>query len=502
MRRTRVGTPWTRWLVCAVLVLLLFYFHPSYSGIRSSRHLAPVPQQDLAYLQQVLKDHGVGPQINYAARHIQYRDTADERLALTEIDQPLFPNPAVQLNLDQATTLPPTLPPIEVPITNSPTPDRVDASSLIFGVSTTFSRFNDEAAGPVKEWARWLTDGKGNSNGATLVLCLHEATEDQFAAARSKLAEVGIDATVQASDSSLDMPGRYLALVPALYNHSSRTTRKYFALIDDDTFFPSISALVSTLSKYNPTKPYYIGAFTERVDWIMDHKVPMAYGGGGVFLTAPLAKDLVDLAPTCLKKDEGSGKYLEWGEQGDLLLYNCLHNHTETTLTFMPQLHQMDQWGDSSGFYESGQLPLSLHHYKSWHHLAPERVHLVADACGLDCVLQRFQFKDNWIISNGYSVAEYPQGINFDIMQMEGTFDNGFGKDGREDVSLSYSFGPLRKSLARTGRKRSWELLDAKSDGGGRVTQVYVKKRDDERWLAPGESKPENDEVVVLVWRP
>ena len=126
-------------------------------------------------------------------------------------------------------------------------------------------------------------------------------------------------------------------------------------------------------------------------------------------------------------------------------------------------------------------------------------MHVVADACGEDCVLQRFQFKENYIISNGYSVAEYPQGIDFDPLQAEDTFENNAPI---HDVDRAYSMGAHRPTLARTGKKRSWELLDARSEGTGIVRQVYIKHRSDTRWYAKDEKPSGDDSVLVLLWSP
>jgi hypothetical protein len=229
----------------------------------------------------------------------------------------------------------------------------------------------------------------------------------------------------------------------------------------------------------------------------------MAYGGGGIFLTAPVLQQVAEELP-CLEKQD-NGNYVLDANQGDRLLFNCLHKYTEITLTYLPSLHQEDQFGDPSGFYESGQLPLSLHHFKSWHYVRPAQIHTVADACGEACVLQRFQFADDYIISNGYSVAHYPDGIDFDPLLMEGTFDDGnkekeppeFG-----EVVFVYSFGMLRKSLNNTGKKKQWELLGSKKEGDGRVKQVYLKRRGDVRWRAEEEKAPARDSVIVLTWIP
>jgi hypothetical protein len=130
-------------------------------------------------------------------------------------------------------------------------------------------------------------------------------------------------------------------------------------------------------------------------------------------------------------------------------------------------------------------------------------MHIVADACGEDCVLQRFQFNDDFIISNGYSISEYPEGIDFDPLQVEGTFNYGDDTDPEfGEVVFSYSFGQLRKSLNKTGKKRQWALLSARKEGDGRVKQIYLKRRGDDRWRREGEDGPERDSIVVLTWIP
>ncbi|KAG0650265.1 hypothetical protein D0Z07_3254 [Hyphodiscus hymeniophilus] len=497
-------TPLLRWVGVTFLVALLVYFHPTFTGttIRIvAESGAPIPhsqqsEDDFTFVKQVLKDNHIGPEITYASRTIQYVPDAPYRKSITEVDDVLFPNEFAEITINRKISLPVGRS-VKLHVHQSPRPDQVDASSLIFGASTTFERFTGEETSPVKEWKRWLTDGHGHTNGAGLVLALFNTSTVEIAHVTDELVAAGINATVVASDMKLDMPGRYVSLVSMLYNHPTRDSRKYFALIDDDTFFPCISALVDKLSNYDPARPYYIGTFTERVDWMIGNRAPMAYGGGGVFLTAPVARQILQLP--CLEKDK-KDDYVLKADQGDRLLYNCLRNYTEIRLTYLPLLHQSDQFGDPSGFYESGQQALSLHHYKSWHHIHPDRLHVVADACGEDCLLQRFQFKDNFILSNGFSVAHYPKGIDFDPLIMEGTFDNGDGD--MQDVSLSYTFGGLRKNLAKTGRKLAWELLDARQEGDGRVRQIYLKRRGDGRWVPEGEEHPERDSIVVLVWKP
>jgi hypothetical protein len=479
-------TPLYRWLAVSIVVVIVFFYHPDFSGSSLSAYTQGAgskfarPEIDMGtWVKEVLGNNSIGPQISYAARTLQYIPDAKERLLVTEVDHELIPEQFQNLTIDATSPLPVGRT-IGVHVKQLSRPSDVDASALIFGASTTLERFNDDKLGPIKEFTRWLTDGKGNSNGAGLVVALLNVTDTERDAAEQRMADVGINATIIAANPSLDMPGRYVDLVRMMYTHPTASQRKFFTLIDDDTFFPYMSELIRHLFTYDYTMPYYIGTFTERVDWIIQNHVPMAYGGGGVFLTAPVAKAVTEA--NCIEKRE-DGKYILDANQGDRLLYN-----------------QMDQFGDPSGFYENGHQPLSVHHFKSWHSSPVAKIHQVADACGEDCVLQRFKFKDNFIISNGFSVAHYPQGIDFDLAQTENTFDVNVADI--VEIAYSYRFGEMRRTLSKTGRKEQWLMLDARTERDGRVKQVYLKRRTDDRWKKEGEERPERDSVVVLTWIP
>ncbi|CZT49436.1 uncharacterized protein RSE6_10283 [Rhynchosporium secalis] len=499
-------TPAYRWGAVAAFLLFAAWFHPTFTGGLNAPEISYSSNgvDDLGYVKKLLSDNKVGPEIEYASRTIRYVSDAQERKSITEIDQELFPTAFRNITISRESKLPAGKI-VDLHVKQSPRPDQVDVSDMIFAASTTYGRFTDPNTSPIEEWTRWLTDGHGASNGAGLILALFDTTSDNIAKAAKKLKEVGINATVVPSNKELDMAGRYVDLVQMIYNHPTRPNRKYLVLVDDDTFFPAISSLRERLSTYDPEKPFYIGTFTERSDWLIANGAPFAYGGGGIVLTAPSAKQIVE-AP-CLAKNNETGKYVLDSDQGDRLLYNCLTVHTDLTLTYLPTLHQHDQFGDPAGIYESGQLFHSIHHYKSWHRASPARTHVVADACGEECVYQRFQFSDNFIISNGFSIAHYPQGIDFDPLQMEQTFSSQHEPSAAGvDVVFSLYFGGLRKRLAKTGKKRSWEILGARKEGDGRVKQVYLKRWSDERWYVEGGvPKPEEDprdSVVVLTWVP
>jgi len=503
---------YARWIFVVFVITAVFLFHPSISTtaiIQDSlapASFAPVPgHDDVTWVKEVLQRYKVGPEVTYAARTIKYIPDQQERKSITEVDHELIPQQFVDVNFKRVSTLPPAST-VEVHIKKSMRPDDVDASDLIFGVSTTFERFSDPKTTPVGEWKRWLTDGQGHSNGAGIVLALYNATDANIANTTELLHSVGINATVYHASTKLDMAGRYVRLVSLVYNHPTRDSRKYFVLIDDDTFFPCLDELQRVLTKYDPKKKYYIGTFTERSEWLLRDLAAFGFGGGGIFLTAPMAKEIADapclegeILPADKEHEKPFWKYNLDANQGDRLLFNCIVNYTDTRLTYFPRLHQVDQYGDLSGFYENGDQPLSLHHYKSWHHFDVEKMHYVADACGEDCVLQRFQFKDNFIVTNGYSVAHYPHGIDFDPLMVEDTFEN-FGEI--HDVDLAYSMGAQRPTLSFTGKKKAWRLLDSRNEGDGKVRQVYLKHKSDPTWLAEKEAPPKDDSIVVLLWVP
>lgn len=168
----------------------------------------------------------------------------------------------------------------------------------------------------------------------------------------------------------------------------------------------------------------------------------------------------------------------------------------------MRDLHQLDFTGDAAGFYESGTLPLSLHHFKGgwWHNANPQESVKATSILGEDAFLLRFRTSDDWILSNGYSIANYPRGIDFDLAQVEKTFS--FNTEDKE-WNMDFMLGPMRPSLSKTGRKIAWEHVETELLSQNRFRQVYVKKKNDDRWMGEEEqSRVRVDSVIVLVWSP
>ena len=162
----------------------------------------------------------------------------------------------------------------------------------------------------------------------------------------------------------------------------------------------------------------------------------------------------------------------------------CVYKYSRAKLTQIPELHQFDLGGDVSGMYESGRLPLSLHHWKRgwWDErdgpaFPIVEMHLISDICG-DCFLQRWQFKGDMILSNGYSIATYPTGslnrfeTGMDLSKVENTWVPLRTVDKSVNRGTDHDVGPDRPKLKLEKDKIQYRFLDAvKVDGS--VRQFY-----------------------------
>ncbi|KAK3385809.1 glycosyltransferase family 31 protein [Podospora didyma] len=456
---------------------------------------------DMAKIREWQKKYKLQERIEYTKRYVQISRQDISRRPLTKLQQKFLPEQARAIDVNKQYE-PETCPePLLAPVTRSPFPATANASDFMFGVSTTYKRFTDPKTSPINEWSYWLTDSEGRSNGGKLILMLLDASDDDLADADRRLRQVGIDVDVYRSDSSLEMAVRYLALVPTLYNHRELKNKKWLVTCDDDTFFPAFHALAEKFEGYDDSRPMYIGTFSEDVNNIARHG-SQAFGGAGVFLSVPMAKVVAESYDSCRTPEKVKESNSGWGPQGDILLRKCIYENSETKLTLLQELWQLDLYGDPSGFYESGIKPLSLHHYRGggWHLAHPWHYTKVAHLCGEDCTLQRFITEDNFIISNAFSVAYYPSGVDFDVNQFERTF--GAAPDDK-GWNLDFKLGPQRPTLHKTGRKISWDLQESSINKDGSVSQVYVRKHDDWRWKMPDDTPMSDlDGIVELVWLP
>lgn len=475
---------------------------PAKTNIKNSSR---TPNMECGYDMDRLRDwqkkYQLQPKFEYVKRYVQASRQNIARKSMTKLQQQFLPDFMKVVDTKKTYHADECPEPLTVPVTMSPFPKTANASDFMFGVSTTYQRFTDPRTSPVKEWTYWLTDGKGTSNGGKLILMLINASDDELEQASTQLRAAGIDADIFRSNPSMPMAVRYLTLVPTMYYHPATSTKRWLVTADDDTFFPSMHALTEQFEHYDHTQPMYIGTLSEDTQQTARHG-PSAFGGAGVFLSVPMAQLVASNYDTCRSDAAVRAADSGWGPQGDILLRRCIYDHSDVRLTLLNSLWQLDLYGDPSGFYESGIKPLSLHHYRGggWHVAHPWHYTKVASVCGEDCTLQRFQTADNFVIANGFSVAYYPRGIDFDVEQFERTFapapeDKGW--------NLDYTMGPQRPALQGTGRKISWDLQEATVQGDGSVSQVYVRKHDDWRWKNAGGSwMSDVDGVMELVWLP
>jgi hypothetical protein len=499
-------------LVC--LTILFFTGRPSQERIHEIQSKFSSTGQDIlttengspqcgvnsTHLQRLKEQFGLDDKIEYASRKIKFHRQNIKRESVTKLDESLFPRylDTIRIGKDPEPSAK-CLRTLDVPVTRSAFPSEANATDFLFGISTTYKRLTDPKINPMLDWSHWLSDGHGNSNGGGLILRLVDASEQEIEETKKMLKSLGIDAKVYTADSSIEMAERYLSLLPALYNDSSRKHRKWLVMCDDDTFFPSMDALKKKLDTYDASEDLYIGNLSEDVGSLARHG-SQAYGGAGVFFSISLAAKMTDLFPKCSTKQKLEEANSGWGPQGDILLRKCVYENTEVRLTVLHDIWQLDIAGDPSGFYESGIKPLSLHHFKGgmWHEAKVYESSKIQQVCGEDCFLQRYRTKDDFIIANGWSIAHYPKGIDFNLHQMERTF-NALGDDGT-GWNLDFMFGPQRIPLRETGRKVSWDLAEAEIIDDDTVRQTYIRKKDDWRWKVGGKKMFEVDGVFELYW--
>ncbi|KAL8946212.1 MAG: hypothetical protein Q9222_007363 [Ikaeria aurantiellina] len=434
--------------------------------------------------------------VTYAQREIIVQPTPNlERKSLTKVKERIFPKSKTPIVEKNSTfdlgkcQLPLTL---EVPLS----PAVINASQLAFGIATTLDRLEESTP----YIARWLA----NTGAQLLVVAIKPEKGDlptakEMSERESKLRDQGMDITILAPLKPEEQyTETYFSLIRVLFKHPSTAQSSWFVLMDDDTFFPSMPSLLSMLSRYDPSQPHWVGAISENW-WSVARYGIMAFGGGGIFLSRALVSTIDGFYDTCTTE-------MHPAAGGDERVMRCIHAHTETKLTNQPDLHQMDIFGDLSGVYEAGRMPLSLHHWKGTEY--PVRLmSLVSDVCG-DCVLQRWQFGDDTVLTNGYSVAVYPEGKKANGLDFEKAEETWDAKtvEGSVNPGTAHSMSPLRDRLVLDQQKIQYKLVESAvlDDGSVRQTYVHKAKRAEEEDAEEEKKevkKDEGDTVLVLYWK-
>jgi Protein of unknown function, DUF604 len=364
-----------------------------------------------------------------------------------------------------------------VDVEADPVQDGTD--KILFGAATTIERLDDALYR--------LSYFIGGTKASIIALVPPTANlEEKQAFYRAR----GLDITLIPSE--LDFTLRYFSLVRAFNTHisSNRPGTDWLVMIDDDTFFPSVSLMSERLSSLSPSKPYWIGAVSE-ASWQVRNFGRIGFGGAGILLSRNLVEVLDKRYDECTGADLG---VLDM--PGDQRLGKCINKILpKLRLTIWDELHQWDMRPQPHGLFEAGRPIWSFHHFHGgmWGNADMLATSVVASVAGDRSILKRWMFnskgsgkqqeRDFWVLTNGYSIVHYhikagAPDINFD--HTEHTW--GDAAEGYEE-----SVGPLRPVDQEGITKKRWLLRDAIKVGAN-VHQFY--------WY---ESKSENS-VIEIVW--
>ncbi|KAI9171099.1 hypothetical protein HJFPF1_00579 [Paramyrothecium foliicola] len=396
---------------------------------------------------------------------------------------------------------------LQVSVPSSAPPGHVDASEILFGVATTYGRIAEHDFTLLKAWSRWLTNGHGNGNGASIIVMLDQATDAQVAEIDTKLQAIGIDAYVTTTDEAMSLARRYYELVRILKQFSANLEangqhKRWFGLVEDTIFFPGLTYLIDRLFSYNTDETLYLGLPSEKADWETQDGNLTTYGGGAVFLT----RSALGTIPRLSCFETGGSKGPVRAKNWDVLLQECIQRNVEWKMHVLPGFYSPnDDTQDSSiGSYETGLQPLLLHRYEDRHQLDVGKAHLVTNICGEACFMQRYVFHDNWVLVNGVSITEYPDGLEHQH-KTDAKAEEAEEKKEKPDVAkhliIDEDEGVERKALAAwKGRKNVWRLMDSAVDKSGAVWQAYIKKADTTHSTPQTMEADSIDSVIVLVW--
>jgi hypothetical protein len=393
---------------------------------------------------------------------------------------------------------------LQLPVPNSPPSGHVDASELLFGVTTTHSRIVENDFALVKAWSRWLTNGRGLTNGASIIVMLDQASDRQVEEVDGRLQEVGIDAYVTTTDEAMSNARRYYELVRILKTFSANLEangqhKRWFGLVEDTIFFPGLTYLIDRLFSFNTDDTLYIGLPSELDDWEKQGDNLTTYGGGAVFLTRSSLRAIPRLPCFDTGASLGPVRAKNW----DVLLQECIQRHMEWKMHVLPGFYspKEDAYDPEVGSYETGLQPLLLHRYEDRHHLDVGKAHLVTSLCGETCFMQRYVFHDNWVLVNGVSITEYPDGLHH---QKETPSEDNEKTTSRPKIPshlvIDDGEDVDRKVQTWKGRKNVWRLMDSAVDKHGAVWQAYVKKADTSHSTPQTMEADSIDSVIVLIW--
>ncbi|KAG6794148.1 hypothetical protein POTOM_003383 [Populus tomentosa] len=188
---------------------------------------------------------------------------------------------------------------------------------------------------------------------------------------------------------------------------------RWFVLGDDDTIF-SVDNLVDVLSKYDCNEMVYIGGPSESHSANTYFSHNMAYGGGGIAISYPLAKALYSVLDDCLER-----YHRLYGS--DDRLHACI-SELGVPLSREHGFHQWDIRGSAHGLLSAHPISpfVSIHHVEAVEPIYPgmsslDSLKLFTKAMKVDPMsfLQRSICYDHarrltFSVSLGYAIQVFP----------------------------------------------------------------------------------------------
>ncbi|GAA6058934.1 hypothetical protein JCM10212_002886 [Sporobolomyces blumeae] len=369
-------------------------------------------------------------------------------------------------------------------------------NKIMFGMSTT----PDRVLWNLPVWSHWLPahasalDPTRKEHVANLPLLLvltpppNPTEELRTREAVEEAQSLGMYVEMRAREADR-FETRYFALVEELYKEALRREAEggdkteWFVFADDDTFFPDFDSLVRLLSSFDSNDDKLIGTLSESTKQVAQWG-HIAYGGGGIYISRKTVEKMNQDGAwsQCLAKF-GSA----FG--GDAMVSHCaalvMGKDIHDALTVEDTLHQLDIRGDGTGFFQSGFLITSLHHWGSWFTLFPpwhesgtgdlrKGISLVgkaAKAIGGDNWGRRYVFEEGkLLVSLGYSVTVEKEPLTQDQL------------DKSEHTWWEFeTFHPIRSGQEEALDKRTYYITGVRTLSPDGIVRLEHKNREGER---------------------
>ncbi|KAJ2977546.1 hypothetical protein NQ176_g4312 [Zarea fungicola] len=477
--------------------------HPLSAVNENGRGASELALEADSYLDELIYRHDLSKKIEWAVWNIESTQSQPEWSSVTRVPARFQPRRPRIFDIRSGTPSPAQMyKTIHLPSPEGPRPGQFDASSYVFGVSTTYERLMENDRAMIKSWQWWLTSGKKATNGAHIIVILDRADDHQIKSLETALESLTISATVKNSAESLSAPRRYAQLAGELLAYGSGLSavgimKEWFILMDENMFFPCLSLLNEKLATYDTRQSIYIGVPSDADDWLVKDGKLTTTGGGVVVLSHDGLSKLLSLS--CAGAD-GSTESVSHSQQWTAVIHECMTTHGKMSMDVIPGLYTPDTNSELSelGSFETGNRPIVIRNQERGLDLV--RAYLIADECGEACFMQRFLFKDNWVLVNGVSISQYQYPVKIQTNQPPTAESNT-----RRELNSppQPNDGGMKLQLTGGGPRIVWELMDSSADEQGVVWQAFVKKAVKalkETEAAKDDEKEEMDSVILLIW--